>query len=165
MKETKILQEDKKKETVMDFPIYPALFNGFNDDELSIISDHMTLMELDKDDILFREGDSGEYVYFVVDGKVDVIKKTSRGINIVIATLSKGRSIGEMSVIDASPRSASVKALTKATLAKLGQRDLASILENYPEIGIKVLKGISRLLCKSLRKTSSQLANHMLPIT
>jgi CRP/FNR family cyclic AMP-dependent transcriptional regulator len=83
---------------------------------------------------------------------------------VVISTLSKGRSIGEMSVIDKTPRSATVKAKTKATLVALSAEGFDLILDQYPKIGIKILKGISRLLSQNLRKTSSRLADHLLPM-
>ena len=164
MKETRVIKESEMKETITNFLIYLSLFNGFDDYELSVVSEHMTFLELEKDEVLFKEGDKGEYVCFVVDGKMDVMKKGSKGEDVVIATLAKGRSIGEMSVIDDTPRSATARAATKTTLAKLTVGDFDLILKDFPKIGIKILKGITRLLSRNLRKTSSQLVEQMLPI-
>ena len=114
---------------------------------------------------LFKEGDKGDYVCFVVEGAMDIIKKSSTRGAVVIASLPKGRSIGEMSIIDNFPRSATVRAQTDATYITLTQKGFDNILKGYPEIGIKILKGISRLLSLNLRKTSSRLADYMLPVT
>ncbi|MBW1774656.1 MAG: cyclic nucleotide-binding domain-containing protein, partial [Deltaproteobacteria bacterium] len=83
---------------------------------------------------------------------------------VTIATLSKGRSIGEMSVIDNTPRSATVRSLTKSILIALTLDGLNHICNEHPKVGIEILKGISRLLSMNMRKTSSRLADYMLPM-
>jgi CRP-like cAMP-binding protein len=94
-----------------------------------------------------------------------VVKKSETGESIVISTLSKGDSIGEMAVIDELPRSATVKARTKSTLITLSQDNFNYILAEHSTTGVKVLKGIARLLSMNLRKTSSRLADYMLPLS
>jgi CRP-like cAMP-binding protein len=53
---------------------------------------------------------------------------------------------------------------TKSTLLILTRKDFEKLLEQHPQIGIKILKGLAKLLSMNLRKTSSLLADHMLPI-
>jgi CRP-like cAMP-binding protein len=124
-----------------------------------------SIIDIEPGEIVFKEGEKGDYVCFIVDGVIEVIKKTERGKDIVISTLSKGRSIGEMSIIDDSPRSATVKSKTKSTLITLSQEKLNIILENHCTIGAKILKGISRLLSMNMRKTPSRLADYMFPLS
>ena len=95
---------------------------------------------------------------------MDVLKKSETAESVVISTLPKGRSIGDMAVIDDYPRSATVKARTKATLAMLSQEKFNYILAEHSSIGVKILKGIARLLSLNLRKTSGRLADYMLPL-
>lgn len=165
MKEIMVEQKSKLTATILDCLIYSPLFDGLKDDELKVVANHMKLFELEKDGILFQEGDKGDYVCFVLDGLMDIIKESSPGGSAVIASLSKGRSIGEMAVIDNFPRSATVKARTETSFLMLTQKSFDTILKTYPEIGIRILKGISRLLSLNLRKTSSRLADYMLPVT
>ncbi len=165
MKEIKAKQKSKLRETILDCLIYSPLFDGLKADELNIVANQMKLFELEKDGILFKEGDKGDYICFVLDGKMEIVKESSPGESAVIATLSEGRSIGEMAVIDNFNRSATVKAQTKTSFLTLTQKSFDTKLKEYPEIGIKILKGISRLLSLNLRKTSSRLADYMLPVT
>ncbi|NIQ88913.1 MAG: cyclic nucleotide-binding domain-containing protein, partial [Deltaproteobacteria bacterium] len=88
-------------------------------------------IELTPGEMVFEEGDPGDYVCFVVEGSLEVLKGTEKGEEIVISTLSKGSSIGEMSVIDDLPRSASVKARTKATLLTLSRENFDYILAEH----------------------------------
>lgn len=170
MKETPPESEKKVKETIADFLTIFSFFEALTEEELMVVAEHIHLVELDPDKVLFKEGDKGDCIYFVVEGELDVIKESVSGRKlgidrVVITTMSRGRSIGEMSVIDKTPRSATVKARTKATLVGLALDGFDYICEEHPRIGIKILKGISRLLSMNMRKTSSRLADYMLPMS
>lgn len=167
MSESRIITEGRMRKAITDFLINFPFFASLRGDELSIVADHLQFIEVDAGHVLFSEGERGDSVYFVIDGELQVIKESVSGRKVgidkvIIATLTRGRSIGEMSVIDNTPRSATVKAVTGSTMAVLTMEGFELILENYPRIGNKILKGIARLLSTNLRKTSSQFADHML---
>ncbi len=154
------------KESLVDLIIDIPFFDLLKGNELYIVAGHMNFFELEAGEILFNEGDPGDYVCFVINGALDVIKEAaSPENNVVIATVMKNRSIGEMSVIDNSPRSATVRARTKTSIVALTKKGFDMILEKNPAIGISILKKIARLVSMNLRKTSSRLADYMLPIT
>ena len=142
---------------ILKIPILGTL----TDKELAVIEKYLNFIKLTPGEITFEEGDRGDYVCFVVEGSLDVVKKSETGEDIVISTLSKGHSIGEMAVIDHLPRSATVKARTKATLLTLSRDNFDYIMAEHSAIAVKILKEIARLLSLNLRKTSSSLANHM----
>jgi len=170
MKDIKKNEKSKINETILHILVNFSFFRGLDEDELKIISKKINMIKIEKDEILFKEGDKGDCVYFIVDGEIDVLKESISGKKIgidkvLITTLTRGRSIGEMSVIDKIPRSATVKARTKATLITLTLSDFDLICEDYPKIGLKIIKEISRLLSMNMRKTSSRLADYMLAIS
>lgn len=165
MPETKVTPAKKHLTAIIDSLAYIHIFDSLNAKELRVVAKHMNIIDVNLGEYVFKEGDNGEYVCFVADGSLEVLKKSEAGATVVIATLNRGRSIGEMSVIDHFPRSATVRARTKATLVTLTRRKFDSILDKHPTIGAKILKGISRLLSQNLRRTSSMLADLMLPIT
>jgi len=146
---------------ILNIPILARL----KDKELRTVEKYMNLIDVIPGQTVFKEGDRGDYVCFVVDGALDVVKESASGESIVIATLSKGGSIGEMAVIDELPRSATIKARSKSTLITLSQENFNYILAEHSAIGVKILKGITRLLSMNLRKTSSRLADYMLPLS
>ena len=150
---------------INNFLITIPIFDRLNSEELRIIAKHMNLIDVSSGEIVFNEGDAGDYVCFVVDGALDVLIKSETEDSIIITTLSKGHSIGEMAVIDELSRSATVKAHTKATLITFSREKFNYILEKHSSIGVKILKSISRLLSLNLRQTSSRLADYMLPIS
>ncbi len=155
--------DGRERITIADFIMDIPLFDELHGKELKIVAGHMNFFEIEKREILFREGDRGDYICFVVEGELEVLKKySSLEEAVVIARVSKKRSIGEMSVIDNTSRSATVRAVKKSALIALPKSGFDSILEENPKIGIKILKGIARLMSMNIRRTSSRLADYML---
>ncbi|MFH2064599.1 MAG: cyclic nucleotide-binding domain-containing protein [Pseudomonadota bacterium] len=157
---------DNLPKEIIDFFINIPLFEQINAEEVKVVARHMDTIDLNSGDILFRESDKGNYVFFIKEGKLDVLKKSeSSGGNVTLATLGEGQSIGEMSVIDDFPRSATIQARSRAKLYILSKSAFDMILNKHPRIGIKLLKGISRLLTRNLRETSSRLADYIPPLS
>lgn len=149
---------------VIDLLIDIPMFDQIKADDLNVVARHMNFMDFESKEVIFSEGDKGDFVCFVTKGFLDVLKKNEEGKNAVIASLGRGRSLGEMALLDDFPRSATVKAKTKSTLLILTRKGFEKLLEQHPQIGIKMLKGLAKLLSMNLRKTSSLLADYMLPI-
>lgn len=163
MTDVKINKSGKIKQAIIDYLINIALFDELTPNELGITADYMNFFEFEKGKTLFKEGDPGDYVCFIVEGSVEIIKSTATEKKAVIATIRKGSTLGEMSIIDNIARSASARAKVNTTLVILSKKGFNVILDKHPRIGIKILKGIARLLSLNMRLTSSHLADHLLP--
>lgn len=158
------INETNLSKAVSDLLIDIPMFDQIKSDDLKIISRRMNFMDFEPREIIFSEGDKGDFMCFVTTGSLDVFKRNEKGKEVVIATLGKGRSIGEMAVIDDFPRSATVRAKTHSTLVILTRKGFEQLLEQHPQIGVKMLKGLAKLLSMNMRKTSSLLADYMLPL-
>lgn len=135
------------------------IFNSFEEEELTILAKHMSYVQLNKGEFLFVEGDAGNFMGFVLRGLLEVFKTTETGESVVIARLTKGSPIGEMALIDKSPRSASVLAKQPTTLITLTEKGFDLLMEKSPALGVKVIQKIARLLSLNMRRTSSRLAD------
>lgn len=164
MSEKKKLDLSKDWESIIVFLKNMKMFDELTEDELIAAASYMNLYELKRGEFLFKEGDTGDYVCFVANGGIDVLKESITGKRVAISTVAKGASIGEMSIIDETTRSASAMARVDSTLIILAQNGFKLILEKHPHVGIKMLKGIARLLSINMRRTSDRLADYMLPI-
>jgi len=149
---------------IVDFIINLPLFEFLETDELHVVAAKMHFLELDSGEILFEEWDKADFVCFVEHGELDVTKKTGPNSRDVNATLRRGRSIGEMSIINNFPRSSTVIARTKVRLAVFPSQAFEEIMETQVQIGIKILKGLANLLSINLKKVSSRLVDNMLPL-
>jgi CRP/FNR family cyclic AMP-dependent transcriptional regulator len=127
------------------------------------MGDQLHLLRSSKGNVIFKEGDSGDFVCFVVDGILEVVKAAADGSERSIAKLISGCSIGEMAVVGSFPRSATVRARSEATLLTLKRDRLDKICREHPEIGVKIYKAIAQLLSMHLRNTSENLSELMPP--
>lgn len=136
-----------------DFP----LFHSLMPDECDLVEKKMAALELKRGTVVYKEGEHGKSMCFVVDGKLDVVKKDAKGAEVVVATLGKGQSVGEMALIDGMIRSATIRAATEATIVVLKRDSFEQLLNEQPVIGVKMLKELARSLSTSLRKSSDQI--------
>ena len=151
-------------DVIMDVPFFAMLDNS----ELGVVARHMNYFEIKKGETLFKEGDPGDSICFVIKGELHVYKQSSiPGDQMHIATITKHKSIGEMAVIDEYTRSATVAARTATEIVSLTKRGFDAILKENPAVGAAILKKIAILVSMNLRRTSSRLADAMsaLPIT
>jgi CRP/FNR family transcriptional regulator, cyclic AMP receptor protein len=151
-------------EALVDFIINLPLFEFLEQHELELVARRMEFIDLEPAQVLFNEWDRADFVCFVQGGELDVTKKTGPDERETIATLKRGRSIGEMSIINNFPRSSTVIARTPVRLAVFPREAFEAILAEHVNIGVNILKGLANLLSINLKKTSSRLADNMLPM-
>ncbi len=152
-------QLSDSEEQTRDFLLSLSLFDSFKVDELTLLTKHMSYIQLQRGEFLFVEGDKGNFMGFVVHGVLEVLKKSATGENVIIARLTKGSSIGEMALIDKSPRSATVVSRQPTTMLTLTSKGFDKLAENSPATGVKIIQKIARLLSLNMRRTSSKLAD------
>ncbi|MFN3821616.1 MAG: cyclic nucleotide-binding domain-containing protein [bacterium] len=109
---------------------------------------------------IFREGDPGGDLYLIASGSVEVQKQRSHGSGrVVIARFDRGGLIGEMSLVDRLPRSASVVTVQPVRAWLLSQSAFSDILASRPTMAIKLLHSIAKVLSQRLRSTSGWFAD------
>ena len=134
-------------------------FEEFSNDELDFFSKSLSLRYFPEQTVLFRKGDIGDYLFFVVGGTVEVRLEQFESKPIIIATFEQGSCVGEMSIVDDYPRSATIVVIAPSELLLLTRNRFESICRENPLIGIKFLRGIARNLSIRLRKTTGRFAD------
>ena len=104
---------------------------------------------------LFVEGMTGEILYVVLKGKVDICKKTAKD-EIVIASMGPGDFFGELSLIDAAPRSATARVVEDAELVAITKKVFDDMLNADPKVTAKLLIEFLRTAAKRLRDTDKK---------
>lgn len=137
------------------------LFANLSKYDLQFIEKYLSFNKIDAGDYVFTEGQRGDFVCFVVHGHLEVLKNNKNGTTVKLHMLCVGDTIGEMAIIDKLTRSASIRAIQTSALIYLYRRDFNIILQEHPEIGIKILKNIASLLSLNLRRTSERLAEQI----
>ena len=123
------------------------LFKSIPGAELSHIAQITDEVEYGPAETIFNEGEHGDAMYLIVDGNV----KVHSGEH-VFAELGNRQCFGEMSILDAEPRSATVTSLCELTLLKIQRDDFAEILAEKPEISAGVIQVLTRRLREANRR-------------
>ena len=114
------------------------LFRTLPSEELAQIAEIAEEQPLAAGDPVFAEGEPGDALYLIVEGKVKVHKGDKQLVQLSVRDV-----FGEMAVLDSEPRSASVTVLDDAVLLKIGRDDFRDILSERPEIAMGVIKVLS----------------------
>ncbi|UDY23750.1 Crp/Fnr family transcriptional regulator [Nocardioides sp. Kera G14] len=125
------------------------LFSALDDEAATALLSSLAETKLRRGEVLFHEGDSGDKLYVVVDGKVKLGRTSSDGRENLLAILGPGQMFGELSLFDPGPRSATVTAVTDSTFASLSHEDLLSWLEGRPKIASSLLGQLAGRLRKA----------------
>jgi CRP/FNR family cyclic AMP-dependent transcriptional regulator len=113
------------------------LFSACNKRELSRIAQLTEEIEVPAGRVLIRQGDPGREAFVICDGRA---KATVRGKK--SAKLGPGECFGEMALLDAAPRSATVTVESDMRLLVLDSRQFSTLLEDQPNIGRRVLAAV-----------------------
>jgi CRP/FNR family transcriptional regulator, cyclic AMP receptor protein len=135
-------------------PEYPRLLSGLRADLSTKLFANGKMVRLGAGEILFRTGASDDSCYRVEDGLLKVTIVSSSGAERILAFLGQGAIVGELSIIDGLPRSATVMAVRDSTLSRLSRAEFEAFAEKHPE----VYKSLVRLLAKRLRETVTLVA-------
>jgi CRP/FNR family transcriptional regulator, cyclic AMP receptor protein len=108
-----------------------------------------------KNSVILFEDDPGDALYVVAKGQVKVVLIGEDGREVILSVLGEGEHFGEMALIDDEPRSAHVIAMEDSTLVVLRREDFQPILSQTPQIGLALLKELSRRLRRVDEKVGS----------
>ena len=111
-----------------------TLFNALDDEAAQALRESMAESRLRRGEVLFHEGDSGDKLYIVTDGKVKLGRTSSDGRENLLAILGPGQMFGELSLFDPGPRSTTVTAVTETRLLSLAHADLQQWLNGRPAV-------------------------------
>jgi CRP/FNR family cyclic AMP-dependent transcriptional regulator len=105
--------------------------------------------------VVFTEGEPSDHLYVVRDGRVRVLMRSGHGDQVTLSVLGPGDTVGELSIIDGEPRSASVEALTDAQLVALRAADVLAVLRADPDL----LMAVAVQLAAMVRRLSGGTAD------
>jgi CRP-like cAMP-binding protein len=137
------------------------LLSDLSGREPEMLSDHLQAYAADPGCVIFREGEPGRFMCLLVSGRVTTYKESDIEHRAEVASESRGRSIGEMALIDGEPRSATCIATEPSVLLLLSQADFRRLGEERPALALKLLLRITRLMSRRLRLTSGRLVDYL----
>jgi len=114
------------------------LFSTCSQRELAEVASLTVEASFAKGAVLTREGQSGGIAFVIAEGTADVVRSGRR-----LARLAEGDVVGELSLIDGQPRSATVVATSDLVVLEIAQTDLRKLLKRAPSVVRKLLEALS----------------------
>ena len=132
-----------------------GIFQGVDPEAAEALAKEMDTVEVRKGDVLFNEGEAGDSLYIVLSGKIKLGRRAADGRQNLVSIMGPSDMVGELSLFDPGPRTATATAVTDVRLAKMPNNMLRPWISAHPEIGEQLL----RVLARRLRRTNDSVAD------
>ena len=132
-------------------------FKDFTGEEISVLANYVGAYEAKQGTWIFREGSRSSFMCLLVQGRVDIIKESAKKIS----TIRAGKTMGEMSIIDGFPYSASALAVEDSTLVYITRHDFNKLSEENAQVAVRFYRQIARLMSLRLRQTTGALVDYL----
>ncbi len=130
--------------------------------QVAVLNSYFHTVKFPKGACIMREGDPGEGCYFIDEGEARAeIRNTETDSDSVLSYVDAGTFIGEVSLLDGKPRSASVYAQTDVSARWLSRDDFDKLCEQHPKIGFVILRNLGQDLSAKLRRETNKVAEYI----
>ena len=131
------------------------LFDALDDEDARALRRQTAEVKLSRGEHLFNEGDDGDSLYVVLEGKMKLTRAAADGRENLLSVIGPGEMFGELSLFDPRPRTSTASAVTDAVLASLKHEALTPWLRERPEVSLHML----RALAQRLRRANDVMAD------
>jgi CRP-like cAMP-binding protein/anti-anti-sigma regulatory factor len=129
-----------------------GILRDFDPEEIVALKARLTRVAHPKDEIIFRQGDSGTDLFIVTRGTASAYIHQPTGRDVRLVTFAPGTVFGELAILDAGPRSASIVADEDFVAYALSRAQFAVLAREAPAVAIKLLANLGRELSGRLRR-------------
>ncbi|MDO8949356.1 MAG: Crp/Fnr family transcriptional regulator [Actinomycetota bacterium] len=120
------------------------MFSDLREDDLAALAAMVTLKQYTKGSFVISQNDHGSVMYLLVAGRVKVSLASPEGRELALNYLEAPSHFGEMSLVDAEPRSADVIAVSDCEVLALDARDLSAAIQVQPKLALTLIATLSR---------------------
>ena len=114
-----------------------ALFTALDDASAATLRASMSGIKISKGQILFKEGDPGDRLFVVVEGKLKLGTSSGDGRENLLSILGPGDMFGELSLFDPGPRTATATAVVDSRLLTLANDQVIGWVTAHPEVSLQ----------------------------
>ncbi len=131
-----------REDVIASLRRFPAL-TGLPDEELQGLASLLTYRTFPRGTFIVRQSAPGTALYLLVDGRVKVSVCSAEGKELALDYLDAPSHFGEMSLVDAGPRSADVVAMTDVGVLVLDAKDLGAAVQAQPRLAVMLISTLS----------------------
>jgi SulP family sulfate permease len=131
-----------------------GILAGFTPAEMKRVAERFVRRLYEAGKVIFSEGDPGSELFVVASGTASASLRQASGGDIRLVTFSPSTVFGELAVLDAGVRSATVTADSELVCYALSAQDFAALSESAPAVAIKLLANLARRMSHRLREAN-----------
>ncbi|MFT3777913.1 MAG: Crp/Fnr family transcriptional regulator [Ottowia sp.] len=131
------------------------LFSMLTESQATAVADAVVKRRFKRGEVIVEQGKKTNALFILLNGRARVVTADSRGREVILATLQPGDHIGEMSLIDNEPHSATVRAEVQTDVLMLGRIEFARCLPENTSMAYAVMRGLVQRLRHADRKIES----------
>ncbi len=135
------------------------LFKDLDSEEISLVASNAGVLSIKKDEYLFEENTQRKHLFMIVDGEIELVKAATFGKEKVLTVFGKFDFLGEGSLMDDYPHSTSARATKNSKLITLHRDSLNKLMEANPQMVVKILSRVARVISRRMRLTTNQVAD------
>ncbi len=132
------------------------MIQGFERIEIEKLAQYCKAYKVGKGKTIFKEGEKSHFMCLIVDGSIDIFKENKH-----IVTVRAGKSMGEMSILDGFPNSATAISAIESEHIIITRYQFERLCETNPYLGLKLYRVIGRLMSLRLRQTTGILVDYL----
>lgn len=136
------------------------IFGDFNQEMLDRVLPRFEWIELSGGQVLFRQGEKDESLYFVISGRLRAVQASEEGERTVLGEIAKGETVGELAFFTGEPRIATIVAVRETLLARVSSDVFRELLLAYPLVSLN----LTRLVIDRMKRSGFQ-KNGTKPVT
>ena len=131
------------------------LFSMLTNDQAQAIADGVVKRRFRRGEIIVEQGRKSNALFILLTGRARVVTADSRGREVILAVLEPGDYLGEMSLIDNDPHSATVRAEVQTDVLVLGRTEFARCLPENSSLSYAIMRGLVQRLRNADRQIES----------
>ena len=151
------------KDEICEMIADSRLFMDLDWKDVDALANYMQCYQVGAGTIVFKEGEPGSYMCLLVKGEVEIFKYDQDGKPHRIVQITRGKTVGEMSIVDGEPRSATCIASQESVLLLLTKDSYNRIIHDRPALAVHILTRLAKLMSQRLRGASGQLVEYLGP--
>lgn len=131
------------------------IFSDLDEGALRLVSSKSRILKFRKNTILMNEGETGESLYLISSGKVKIFISDENGDEMTLFIEGPGSYIGEISLLDHAPRTASAMTLEPTEVILISKQAFFELISEKPEIAFSIISGLTKKMRRATENIRS----------
>lgn len=129
--------------------------------DVQALANYVECYDVPGNTVIFNEGEPGSYLCLLVKGQIEILKEDADGVQRQLVVVSRGKTVGEMSIVDGEPRSATCKTQSDSVVLLLTKENYQRLIKERPALAVTIISKIAKLMSQRLRALSGQFVEHL----